>query len=191
MASADGERGRSTNLPAAQAHRTRAWHHQEPRHVAVPGAWPRKGPWGLPAAGTGAQSWLGRYPAAPYCRGRCTGMIATGRNSSGVRTARFLGLPSNPSPDNRARYTWRLRLRLNDTSCPKPGLAYTLVSGNPERQWLQRSLWTPAFGGVRKLVIPERPAGPGPEAMNTRFCQYVCCAVFIGSRLAGFTRALE
>ena len=39
VAGANGERGRSTNLPTAQADRKGAWHHQEPRHVALSGAW--------------------------------------------------------------------------------------------------------------------------------------------------------
>ena len=55
MAGANGERGRPRNLPAAQADRTGARHHQEPWHVALSGARPRKGPRRLPAAGTGAQ----------------------------------------------------------------------------------------------------------------------------------------
>ena len=100
---ANGQRGESRNLPPTQVDRTRPWHHQEPRHVALPGAWPRKGPRRLPVAGIGAQPWLGPYAAAPYCRGcrnDSTGnrMTATARKSSGVRHAPFIGLSPNPSP---------------------------------------------------------------------------------------------
>jgi transposase len=90
VAGANGQRGGPRNLPPAQADRTGAWHHQKPRHVALPGAWPRNSPRGLPAAGTGAQPWLGAYAAAPYRRGRGTAsagnrMIAIARKAAPSR----------------------------------------------------------------------------------------------------------
>jgi hypothetical protein len=43
----------------------------------------------------------------------------------------------------------------------------------------------------KKVVIPGRLAGPGPEAMNTYFCRYIDRLVFMVSGLAGGARAPE
>ena len=137
MASANGERARPRNLPAAQADRTGARHHQEPRHVAVPGAWPGKSPCGLPAASAGAQPVLGQHPAAPCCRSGSNGdagnrMTATGRASSAMPGDSHDAPAPIHLPITSTIHIPRLRTPPGDTSRRKAGLGDTLLRGGDE-----------------------------------------------------------
>jgi transposase len=92
LASPDDQCRRAANLPPAQIDRTGARHHQEPRHVALPGAWPEGGACGLRVAGFGPQPLLGRHGAAADCVQRAGGRV--NQASQGQRR------PANaPQPD--------------------------------------------------------------------------------------------
>ena len=150
VASANGERGRPRNLPPAQADRTGARHHQEPRHVPVPGAWPGESPGGLRAASAGPQPVLGQHAASPHCRGGSNGdagdrMTAAGRISNAIP---YLHAMLQPNPVRQNILTLFIHPVVE---CMLPGDTSHAKSGD----WV-----TPSSSGRRKK---KREKGTRPE----------------------------